>query len=59
MPQRPATRQRKGEDVDPVSESEVTARKDGDDELDALINDIDRILDDTVVVERYVQRGGE
>ncbi|SDJ03334.1 Pup-like protein [Actinokineospora alba] len=42
-----------------ASEAGAASRAEKEDELDALIEDIDSILENTVIVEQYVQKGGQ
>lgn len=46
-------------ELEPASEAGAASRGEKEDELDALIEDIDSILENTVLVEQYVQKGGQ
>jgi hypothetical protein len=60
MQQHQACQQRDGESPESESASSVdtTSREDRDHEIDALIDEIDSIIEETGVIE-YVQKGGQ
>lgn len=42
-----------------ASETGTPSRREKDDELDAIIEDIDSVLEDAAIAIEYVQKGGQ